>query len=178
MEALRADKRSVARRSLSLANSLEPNEKYTTFLKQIEQPRRKPVKAPQKKTPRTDSSAVIEAQKQELNRLFGYFEAAYERQDWFEASDYMEEIERLDPKDKKTRESRKRLDQQTATYVQQQIKLGEHQYSQGDFTVALETWEAVYPLAPDNKALNKYIRRAKRVLNRNSVAGRRQSASR
>ena len=166
MAAYKADQRGVARRSLSLANTLQPNEEYSRILKQVElsKQRNSSRKPAQRSTSPTYSSTVKEVQKQELDRLFDYFEQAYARQDWLEAEDYLKEIESLEPRSKRTQEARSKLDASKADYVQQQIKLGEHQYSQGDFTVALETWEAVYPLAPDNKALNKYIRRANRVL--------------
>ena len=163
-EALRADRRMVASRSLTLANTLQPDDEYSQLLKQIKTAGKKKPKKKKSLISTTPDRQPADTRQQELQQLRASFELAYKNQDWAEAIDRMEAIEAIDPVSKTTKDARKRLDKQVDAYVKQQIKLGEHQYSQGDFTVALETWEAVHPLAPDNKALNKYIRRAHRVL--------------
>ena len=163
-EALRADRRMVASRSLTLANTLQPDDEYSQLLKQIKTTGKKKPKKKYSSVSKTSDVQQADNQLKLLQQLRASFELAYKNQDWAEAIDHMEAIEAIDPGSKATKQDRKRLDKKVDAYVKQQIKLGEHQYSQGDFTVALETWEAAHPLAPDNKALNKYIQRARRVL--------------
>jgi len=163
-EALKADRRMIASRSLTLANTLQPDDEYSQLLKQIKATGKQKPKKKYSSDSKSSASQQADTRQQALQQLRTRFELAYKNQDWAEAIDRMEAIEAIDPTSNTTKKARKRLDKQVDAYVKQQIKLGEHQYSQGDFTVALETWEAAHPLAPDNKALNKYIQRAHRVL--------------
>lgn len=169
LEALKAEKFLVADRYLSLANNLHPRSEYRIALAQIQQK----TLSPGKPAPKEYQSKKKKLNRAQLNRFHDYFEEAFERQEWSEAKNYLDQIKRLSPGSKQTRATEKKFQEQIDVYIQEQIKQGEHQYSQGEFERALKTWESALPLAPDNKDLNKHIIRAKKVLkNLEELGGR------
>jgi len=169
LDALKDEKFLVADRYLALANNLHPRSEYRIALAQIQQR----TLAPGKPAPKEYQSKKKKLNNAQLNRFQGYFEEAFERQEWTEAKNYLDQIKRLSPGSKQTRAAEKKLLEQIDIYIQQQIKLGEHQYSQGEFERALKTWESALPLAPENKDLNKHIIRAQKVLkNLDELGGR------
>jgi tetratricopeptide (TPR) repeat protein len=162
LEAMKAEKFLIADRYLSLANNLHPRSEYRIALAQIQQKSLPtPKSKPAQKDYQTKKKKLNTAQ---LNRFHQYFEEAYEREEWSEAKNYLEQIQRLSPMSKRTQEADNKLALKINDYIQQQIKLGEHQYSQGEFERALKTWESALPLDPDNEDLNKHIIRAQKVL--------------
>jgi tetratricopeptide (TPR) repeat protein len=182
LDAMDSEKLLLADRYLSLANTLHPKAEYRIALAHIQQ-RIVNLEAEKNKTEKTaektktkrkeDISRKQKANNQHLERFFEYFEEAYQRQEWMEAKDYLEEIKRLSPGSARTRNAELRLGEQIDAYIQAQIKSGEHQYSQGEFERALKTWEDALPLDPNNEDLNKHIARAKRVLeNLEELGGR------
>jgi tetratricopeptide (TPR) repeat protein len=169
LEAMKAEKLLVADRYLSLANNLHPRSEYRIALAQIQQK----TLAPDKPAAKVYQSKKKKLNRAQLDRFHGYFEEAFERKEWFEAKNYLDQIKRLSPGSKQTRAVEKKFQEQIDVYVQEQIKQGEHQYSQGEFERALKTWESALPLAPENKDLNKHIIRAKKVLkNLEELGGR------
>jgi len=182
LDAMDSEKLLLADRYLSLANTLHPKAEYRIALAHIQQrivnleaEKNKTGKTAEKtKTKRKENiSRKQKAHNQHLERFFEYFEEAYQRQEWMEAKDYLEEIKRLSPGSARTRNAELRLGEQIDAYIQAQIKSGEHQYSQGEFERALKTWEDALPLDPNNEDLNKHIARAKRVLeNLEELGGR------
>jgi hypothetical protein len=187
LDAMDDDKLLMADRYLSLANTLHPTAEYRTALAYIQQKilsheeQKTAIKKPEAKTKTSKKADITEKQKvrnQQLDRFFGYFEEAFQRQEWMEAKEYLDEIKRLSPRSSRTRDAEQRLQTQIDAYIQAQIKSGEHQYSQGEFERALKTWEDALPLAPDNEDLNKHIARAKRVIeNLEELGGRSPAVS-
>jgi tetratricopeptide (TPR) repeat protein len=178
LDAMDSEKLLIADRYLSLANTMHPKAEYRIALAHIQQ-RISTIDEEKSKTVKTTSIRKEQNTKkqkpstQHLDRFFEYFEEAYQRQDWMEAKDYLEEIKRISPRSSRTRDAEQRLKEQIDAYIQAQIKSGEHQYSQGEFERALKTWEDALPLSPDNEDLNKHIARAKRVLeNLEELSGR------
>jgi len=169
LEAMKDEKLLVADRYLSLANNLHPRSEYRIALAQIQQK----TLTPDKPEPKVYQSKKKKLNKAQLDRFHGYFEEAFERQEWSEAKNYLDQIKRLSPGSKQTRAVEKKFQEQIDVYILEQIKKGEHQYSQGEFERALKTWESALPLDPDNKDLNKHIIRAQKVLkNLDELGGR------
>lgn len=187
LDAMDDDKLLIADRYLSLANTLHPKAEYRIALAHIQQQllsheeQKAAVTKPEEKTKtskKADTTGKQKVSTQKLDRFFGYFEEAYQRQEWMEAKEYLDEIKRLAPRSSRTRDAEQRLQAQIDAYIQDQIKSGEHQYSQGEFERALKTWEDALPLAPDNEDLNKHIARAKRVIeNLEELGGRSPAVS-
>lgn len=177
LDAMASQRYLLADRYLSLAHTLYPRPEYQDALDVIKLQGTRQVILGKKETPPTKATSKPrikqQSSKQRLSKYFKYFEEAYERQDWSEARDYLDQIRAIAPKHTKTLEAEERLREKVDAYILQQIKIGEHQYSQGEFELALKTWEAALPMQPDNEDLNKHIARAKKVLkNLEELSGR------
>lgn len=179
-EAMESERYLLADRYISLAYTLYPRPEYQDALETIKRQGMRRIEQEEKESSpaKVVSKPRAKQPKQKLARYFEYFEEAYERKDWPEASDYLDQIKRIAPRHSKTLEAEERLSEQIDAYIMQQIKIGEHQYSQGEFELALKTWEAALPMQPDNEELNKHITRAKKVLkNLEELSGRSPSIS-
>ncbi len=150
----------LASRLLGLANELEPTPRTRIALSRI-----------QTRSARAASHRDAEARhrlqqlrQQQFRQYLGYFDEAFSRQDWLEARAYLEELRRLAPDSAELKKRARQLKERIDAHVARETERGERQYSQGEFEQALKTWQAVQPLAPDNRRLAENIARARRVI--------------
>ncbi len=150
----------LASRLLGLANELEPTPRTRIALSRIQTRSARAASHRDEDTRRR----LQHLRRQQFRQYLGYFDEAFSRGDWLEARAYLEELRRLDPKSAEVKQRARRLKERIDSHVAQEMERGERQYSQGEFEQALKTWQAVQPLAPDNRRLAENIARARRVI--------------
>lgn len=103
-------------------------------------------------------------QSRKLQSLESDYKKAVELQQWLDAKILLKRMRNLAPVNELYQLMEEQLDVDIKRYFNEQSKLAQQLYSQGEISAALEIWQQLKVIAPYNKELLEKIERASRVL--------------
>jgi hypothetical protein len=153
----------------SRLTSIEPNrarweDQFQRLQKDLNARRQRLQQELEAKRAQQDRKQQQAVKKKKIRALMSTYEQAIAKGELVKATQQLQQITALDPKNKEVARIRPELDEAISAKVSQNLQKGREQYTGGEVQKALETWLAVQPLAPENHELAENIDRARRVL--------------
>lgn len=161
MQAFREQRYATASQALTLSNELVPNTEQQKVLFAIRE-----IAEQEQKILVHSPSLRPEAYKQDTRYLntAALFEEAVATENWLEARKQLDRLNTLKPNAAATRRYFAKYESAIRPYIEKLVLEGEEQYSKGEFTSALMTWQMGIILDPESEELKRHILRAEQVL--------------
>ena len=101
-----------------------------------------------------------------IQQIVDAYEKAYADGDLLKARKHVNKLSSLEPADTAIKRMEADLDAAIAFKVERGIEDGRTLYSRGQIQPAVDAWNELMPLEPDNEELNAHIARANRILDK------------
>ena len=150
----------LAVRCLALAEQLTPTTSVKDALARAEKEQRKK----KAKTRRARRKKQQQSEADMARKLLDEYEEAYEANDLIKARTVLTELKAVEPNDNKVERLETELEGAVGETVKRGMEESRQLYSQGKIQQALDNWEALSQLDPENEEIKAHIARAERVL--------------
>ncbi len=150
----------LAVRCLALAEQLTPTTSVKDALARAEKEQRKK----KAKTRRARRKKQEQSEANKARKLLDEYEEAYEANDLIKARIVLAELKAVEPKNNKVEQLETELEGAIGETVKRGMEESRRLYSQGRIQQALDNWEALSKLDPENEEIKTHIARAERVL--------------
>jgi len=157
--ALARGEHNLALQCLSLAHTLTPTREIGTALA-----RTKMAVAVQKAKRHGKKRRLSQARASTIQNIVDAYEKAYANGDLLRARKHLNKLSSLEPDDTEITQMEADLDAAIAFKIKRGIETGRALYSRGQIQPAVDAWNELVRLEPDNEELNAHIARAHRVL--------------